>query len=286
MVFHEVITAERVPFRYRVAGVGSRFLAWLVDFALIVLLITAGLLVGNVLAAVRAGVGIAVILVWSFVVQWGYFLFFEWLWHGQTPGKRLLGIRVIQLDGTSISFAQSATRNILRVADGLPLMIVDLVPMLYGLGFIVAMCNPHHRRLGDLAAGTLVVHVERRAGPIRALHEAGSEPDRARVALVRQRINQLDREQKQALLDLCLRRDQLRVAERTRLFQATAEFFRQRLELAPAEYQSDERFILEVAAALGERGPAEAESDRPARRERPAARTTRARRSEESRDLP
>jgi hypothetical protein len=198
-------------------------------------------------------------MLWTFALQWGYFLLFEWLWHGQTPGKRVVGIRVIDWQGTSISFGQSAVRNLLRAADGLPILIPDLLPLVYGVGFVVAACNRDHRRLGDLAANTLVVHVERRAKPIRALQEVASDEDTARNVLFRQRLSQFDRRQKQALLDLCLRRDQLRVEDRARLFREVAEFFKTRLELAPAQYQSEEKFILEVAGVLGERGSAEPE---------------------------
>ncbi len=151
------------------------------------------------------------IVIWQFVVMWGYFMLFEWLWHGQTPGKYLLGIRVIQWRGMAITFFQSAMRNLLRVADSLPIPL----PMGPGLlGFVVAACNREQRRLGDLAADTLVVHVERNVQPILALPDARGEADRQRLALLRQRLSQLDREQKQTLLDLCLRRDQLRVVER------------------------------------------------------------------------
>src|SRR6185437_4931101 len=113
--------------------------------------------------------------------------------------------------------------------------------------FIVAACNREQRRLGDLAGDTLVVHVERNVQPILLLHDAGSEADRQRIARLRQRLSQLDREQKQTLLDLCLRRDQLRVLERARLFQAAAQFFQNRLELAPDEYESAEKFVLQMA---------------------------------------
>jgi uncharacterized RDD family membrane protein YckC len=259
MLVHEVMTTEKVPFNYRVAGMGSRFLAWLVDLGLILLLTFVGILVSSVLDVGRAGLGMAVLMLWTFALQWGYFLLFEWLWHGQTPGKRLLGIRVIDGHGTSVSFGQSAVRNLLRVVDGLPFLAPDLLPLVYGVGFAVAACNREHRRLGDLAANTLVVHVDRRAKPIRALQEAAAEEDAARDALFRQRLSQFDRRQKQALLDLCLRRDQLRVEDRVRLFREVAEFFKTRLELAPAQYQSEEKFILEVAGVLGERGAIEAE---------------------------
>ena len=91
MLVHEIITTEKVPFTYRVAGIGSRFLAWLVDGALIIVLAFAGMMIASVLESARAGVGQALLAIWVFVLSWGYFLFFEWLWHGQTPGKRFPG---------------------------------------------------------------------------------------------------------------------------------------------------------------------------------------------------
>jgi uncharacterized RDD family membrane protein YckC len=254
MILHEVISTEKVPFHYRVAGLGSRFLAWLVDMALLGVLLIAGAVFWSPLEAGRPGLGQALMFIWQFVLLWGYFLFFEWLWQGQTPGKRLLGIRVISLEGTSASFLAVAIRNVLRVVDGLPLPF-----LLYGLGVVVAACNRENRRLGDLAAGTLVVRVERKAKPVLALHDRAGVGPREREALVRQRLGQLDRQQKQTLLELCLRRDQLRVGDRARLFRAAAEYFKERLDLAPEEYQSDEKFILQLAAVLGERGPAEPE---------------------------
>jgi uncharacterized RDD family membrane protein YckC len=250
VIRHEVLTTEKVPFSYRVAGLGSRFLAWLFDLLIMGALLFMGVMVGAVLMIGRPGLGLAVIFVCQFVVMWGYFVFFEWLWHGQTPGKRVLGIRVIQWSGTAITFYQAALRNLLRVADSLP------VPLPAGpglVGFVVAACNREQRRLGDLAADTLVVHVERHARPVLALPDARAEADRQRQALLRQRLSQLDREQKQTLLDLCLRRDQLRVVERARLFQATACFFEERLDVAPEAYESAEKFVLQLAAVLGER---------------------------------
>jgi uncharacterized RDD family membrane protein YckC len=250
VIRHEVLTTEKVPFSYRVAGLGSRFLAWLIDLVAIIGLDFMGSVVGSVLTVGRPGLGAAVILIWLFTVTWGYFLLFEWLWNGQTPGKRILGIRVIQWRGTSITFFQSIVRNFLRFVDALPLPM----PLGPGLvGFVVAASNREQRRLGDLAADTLVVHVERNTKPILALYDAPTEADRQRLALLRQRLTQLDRQQKQTLLDLCLRRDQLRVLERARLFQATAQFFQKRFDLAPEEHESAEKFVLQMAAVLGER---------------------------------
>lgn len=248
-MLHQVISAEKVPIVYRVAGLGSRFLAWLIDFALLLFAFLAVIQIALVYEMLREGFGIAFGAVATFVVQWGYFVLWEWLWYGQTPGKRVVGIRVIDWQGSSISFGQAATRNILRVADGLPLVVPDLMPVLYGVGFLVAACNREQRRLGDLAADTLVVFVEERTQPLAALREQIGVAI-PQVQMLRQRLEQLSMAQKQVVLDLCLRRDQLRVRERTRLFAAVAEYFRQHLDLGPEEMQSEEKFVLQMAAVL------------------------------------
>jgi uncharacterized RDD family membrane protein YckC len=248
-MLYQVISTEKVPLDYRVAGLGSRFVAWLIDMAIIIGLVYVAVIVAAAWEIAREGFGVAVALVATFVVQWGYFVLFEWLWHGQTPGKRAIGIRVIDLEGTGISFGQAAVRNVLRVVDGLPLLIPDIVPVLYGVGFLVAAGNSHQRRLGDLAAGTLVVYVESSTAPLLALQQALTGEAHPTLFL-RQRLEQLTRSQKQTLLDLCLRRDQLRVRERARLFAAVTEYFRQHLELAPTAHQSPEKFVLQLAAAL------------------------------------
>ncbi|HYV39313.1 MAG TPA: RDD family protein [Gemmataceae bacterium] len=248
-MLHHVISTEKVPLVYRVAGIGSRFQAWLLDLLILLGLLVPIILIVVTWEAARAGLGFAVAMLLTFVMQWCYFLLFEWLWHGQTPGKRLVGIRVIDFQGSGISLGQAAVRNIVRVVDGLPLLAPELPPLLYGVGFLVAAFNPQQRRMGDLAASTLVVHVETKNTSLVALREgfAGQAP---RTQLMRQRLEQLTRRQKETILDLCLRRDQLRVRERARLFAGVSDYFRQSLDLAPAEHQSDEKFVLQLAAAL------------------------------------
>lgn len=268
MILHEVITAEKVPFHYRVAGFGSRLLAWLADAGLVILVLFIGLMISSVLeiGAVktpgRQGVGAAFLLLWAFVLMWGYFLGFEWLWNGQTLGKRLVGIRVIDRRGTSISFFQSAARNLLRFVDafpwqvhlgGIPIMLLTGLFGFYGLGFCVAALNRKELRLGDLAAGTLVVQVERKAKPIWALQEGAADVRLANEVRLRQRLLQPSREQKQTLLDLCLRRDQLRASDRAQLFQAVADWLQVQLDVPAEEHMSAEKFVLQVAAVLGGR---------------------------------
>jgi uncharacterized RDD family membrane protein YckC len=247
VIQHEVLTTEKVPFRYRVAGLGSRFLAWLADIGIILFAYLIGGVFFSLFEAGRAGLGIGLFILWMFALNWGYFLLFEWLWSGQTPGKRAVGIRVVRFDGTAISFVQSAVRNLLRIADALPLPL----PIGAGLlGFAVACGNRENRRLGDLAADTLVVHLDRKARALQTFR--GDLPDTPPDPAWRQRLARLDREQKRALLELCLRRDQLQLAERARLFRAAGHFARRRLDLAPGPHESDENFILRLAALLEE----------------------------------
>jgi uncharacterized RDD family membrane protein YckC len=242
-VLFEVITAEKVPFTYRVAGMGSRFLAWLVDAGLMILWGVAGFMVYLVLEIGRAGLGGAVFLLWLFALSWFYFTMFEWLWHGQTPGKWLLGIRALQWQGTSLTFFHAMVRNVVRW--------VDALPFFYALGFLVAAGNRYQQRLGDFAAATLVVHVDRKPGPIRVLHEGILEAGDTFEAAIRQRLGKLRREQKQTLLDLCLRREQLRIADRAQMFRVVAEFCKQELDLAPMQHESDEKFVVRLTGVLG-----------------------------------
>lgn len=86
----------------------------------------------------------------SFIFLWGYYVFFEMLWNGQSPGKRWVKLRVIRTDGTPITLSESIIRNLVR--------LVDFMPAYYGVGVIAMFLNDQARRLGDLAAGTLVVH--------------------------------------------------------------------------------------------------------------------------------
>ncbi|MHB8630445.1 MAG: RDD family protein [Candidatus Limnocylindria bacterium] len=145
----EVETPDHVVLRYTLAGVGNRGFAAVVDF-LIALLITAGLEIGygRIGAPGEAVLG-GFIRIVLFVLGWSYFILFEWLWNGQTVGKRAFGLRVINEDGSPAGFVAVFVRNLVR--------IVDFLPSLYGLGLLAIVFTSRSQRLGDLAAGTFVV---------------------------------------------------------------------------------------------------------------------------------
>jgi uncharacterized RDD family membrane protein YckC len=140
-----------------VAGIGSRFVALLVDYliwtvAIIGMFIVIALVDPSLSHFSKVGEkwAKAISIALPFLVFWGYFTLFEAFWDGRTPGKRLAKIRVIQRSGRGIGLFESMTRNLLR--------LVDQFPFVYAVGVVSIFLTRDHQRLGDLAAGTLVVH--------------------------------------------------------------------------------------------------------------------------------
>jgi uncharacterized RDD family membrane protein YckC len=159
-----ISTPDHVSLEFELAGPGSRFSAYVIDFIFSVLLIIAiifvAYLTGGLLAlrslARASGGSLSVSWLWAvliliiFLINWGYYVFFEGLRKGSTPGKRRMGIRVIRQDGLPIGWREAALRNLVRAADMLP-------PPSYILGGVVMHFDPLGRRLGDMVAGTYVV---------------------------------------------------------------------------------------------------------------------------------
>ena len=152
----EVETPDHVVLRYDLAGGGNRGFAAMVDF-LIAALVWVGSLWAYTTVAERVGVratqlyGVLVLL--TFAMSWSYFVLLEWLWQGQTIGKRMYGLRVIRDDGAPAGFLAVLIRNLLR--------LVDFLPAFYGLGLLTVIVTSRSQRLGDIAAGTYVVRAPR-----------------------------------------------------------------------------------------------------------------------------
>jgi len=147
-----IATPEGVDLTLTLAGVGSRFASAIVDI-LIQTLIIAALTI--VIGVAGTGYGAAVVAIAGFVVVFGYDVAFEVLASGRTPGKRMNGLRVVRSEGQPVDLVTSVIRNLLR--------IVDFLPGAYLVGIIAIVVTDRNQRLGDLAAGTLVVR-ERREG--------------------------------------------------------------------------------------------------------------------------
>src|SRR6266849_5739400 len=152
----EVETPDHIVLRYDLAGAGNRGFAAVLDFALASLIVFAALMHLSFAASETGDVlyilgGVEVIV--TLVLIWSYFILLEWLWNGQTIGKRAYRLRVISEDGSPAQFTAVLIRNLLR--------LVDFLPALYGLGVLVIVLSPKSQRLGDLAAGTYVVRAPR-----------------------------------------------------------------------------------------------------------------------------
>jgi uncharacterized RDD family membrane protein YckC len=160
-------TPERVPLHFALASIGNRFLACASDHglqALALSLVVLALLFIESYAGVERQVKdapkwvYALLLVLLFLVQSTYFVFFEWLWNGQTPGKRWLKLRVIREDGRPITFWEAAVRNLLRIFDMMPAGF-------YSIGLISVFISERDQRVGDLFAGTVVVREREAEAP-------------------------------------------------------------------------------------------------------------------------
>ena len=154
----QIDTPENVTFDYAIAGIGSRFLGALVDTLLMLLvqviifgtLFLIGVQMDNLFSGGSSAWLVAVLSLVAFIFFWGYYIFFEILWNGQSPGKRMVGLRVIRVDGMPVTVTEVVIRNLVR--------LIDFMPLAYGVGVITMFVNEKSRRLGDLAAGTVVIH--------------------------------------------------------------------------------------------------------------------------------
>lgn len=153
-----VETPENIRFGYDIADIGSRFIAVLIDSliqgVLYILLLLAGIIVASRLAQINVprlvnDLLAVVLFLTIFLIQFGYFIFLEIFMAGQTPGKRLFNLRVVKDNGYPLSPLDSIIRNLVR--------IIDFFPIGYGIGVITMFLNRRAKRLGDFAAGTIVV---------------------------------------------------------------------------------------------------------------------------------
>jgi uncharacterized RDD family membrane protein YckC len=237
---HAVLTPEYVEFRFTLAGIYSRFLAWLLD-AILILFGTGMVLTAlSVMMAVFPGFASALGIVVYFLVDWGYGIALETAWSGQTVGKRLLGLRVIQQSGVRIGFYHAALRNLARP--------VDRLPVLYLVGGVTALLSGSHQRLGDMLAGTIVVR-ERRLKAPSALGLTAGEGLLADPLFV-SRVKRLSAETRELVLSAALRREELRMEARLRLFSALGTKLQEMLAMEKPAHLSDEKWALLVAAAL------------------------------------
>jgi uncharacterized RDD family membrane protein YckC len=217
-------TPEGISFSYEPASLMDRGKAYLIDLLIrIGVLLVLGLFFLLVLRpVVAAGVGLWLIL--AFLVEWGYYVLFEMVWDGQSPGKRLFNLRVIKSAGHPIGFYDSVLRNLLRAADALPVLPPSL-PLSYGVGALSMIVSRRFQRLGDLAADTIVVH-EKRAW-------FATQPPRAAALSVSPDLRRLtlSNQERRLLQEFVVRKDRLHPDRCEELAQILAEPYARRFGL-------------------------------------------------------
>jgi uncharacterized RDD family membrane protein YckC len=209
----DIQTPENVAFGYQVAGLGSRFIATLVDTTIIILLQVVVVVVASLIIAAVSSVAysdelsgwvIAILGLIASLFSWGYYVFFEMLWNGQSPGKRWVGLRVIRADGTPITLSEALIRNLAR--------LVDFLPAAYGVGIVTMFIDKQSRRLGDLAAGTLVVQdrapISIQSLSVKRTVNLGMQ-SLTKVSLEGFPVERLSNDDLSLIEDFLLRRDQL-----------------------------------------------------------------------------
>ncbi len=253
-------TPEHFDLQFQLAGIGSRILAFVIDKsiqwgALLGLFLTFVLvmsLLSNVsrdyaryvsewLFDVRNVLGrwfIAVVILVYGIITKGYFILFEYLWSGSTPGKRSVNIRVIRSDGRPITFLDSAVRNIVR--------LIDLLGDIYPLGIAVMFFDSRNRRLGDLAAGTLVIFEKDSTAPM-----AGESRDDYRMSdpVIRRAAAGMNAEDYQLVSRFLSRREGLEPGHRTSLAKAIFERILQESDFT-ARTEPEHEAVLEIMAVL------------------------------------
>jgi len=234
-------TPEGVVFSYELATPAIRALAWIVDLAAIG---TFAYVIGQItktFGAISADWATAIATILFFAASVGYGIVLEWRWRGQTIGKRLLGLRVVDAQGLRLQFPQVAIRNLLR--------LVDMLPLLYLVGGAAGLLTRRCQRLGDLAANTVV-----------ARERAPEQPDMEKIAPAKYnsllayphlaaRLRSLASPEAVAFaIQAVTGRDSYDAAARVELFEDLADYFRGLVQFPPAALEglTGEQYIRSV----------------------------------------
>jgi uncharacterized RDD family membrane protein YckC len=262
-------TPELVSIDLSLAGIGSRCLAVLIDYLIQGMTVWIGFLLFALIFSGSAGSasphvnastaykwGLAIGIAIPFLLHWGYFTLFEAFWNGQTPGKRLMKLRVIQQSGRALGLFESMGRNLIR--------FIDMLPVFYFVGALCVFVNRRQQRLGDMAAGTLVVHSTPIDTPFvpaggRTFTAASFErpveeaPSPSFSGLQLDAVSRLDHEDLQMIDNFLARRLDLPLDVRARLAQKLAHRMASKMLQEPSA-GSDETFLESLAVALRQGG--------------------------------
>ena len=238
-------TPEGITFAYQLAGPVTRCFAWAVDAIIVVAVSYTVAIASLFFAVISPDFYQAILVLGIFLFSQCYRIALEWMWRGQTVGKKLFRLRVMDADGLHLQFHQVLLRNLVRFAD--------FLPVCYLVGGVTCLLSRKAQRLGDLAASTIVVHHRKPLEPdleqlLGTRHNSLRESSHV-CARLRQRTTP---EEARLALQALMRRDEIEPDARVRLFAELAAHFRMLAAFPPeiVESMPDEQFIRNVVDVL------------------------------------
>jgi len=241
----KIKTPEGVVFSIHLAGPITRFMAWVVDQATISIIGTVVLIFLGFLGFLSIDFAFAISILAYFVISIGYGILLEWLWRGQTLGKRLLRLRVMDVKGLHLQFSQIVIRNLLR--------FVDTLPVYYMVGGLVCLFSKRAQRFGDFVANTVVVWNSKIAEPDLDQILRGKFNSFTAYPHLEGRLRQRTHPKEASIaLQALIRRDELDPDARISLFQEMAEYFKNIVSFPPEVMDgiSDEQYLRNIVDTL------------------------------------
>lgn len=238
-------TPEGISFYLPIAGFFSRFLALILDQAIIIIAITLVSTIARIAGVLSADFALSFIIFMQFVISTGYNILLEWIWNGQTFGKKVMKIQVVDQLGMKLGFSQVVVRNLIR--------IVDMLPMLYGVGSLSAMASPLNKRLGDIAANTLIVSIKKQVVPdFDQIAPEKFNSLRERLGIIAKIKSQCNNDIAYISFHAILRRNEFEPDSRIKVFKALSEYFKKIIgsELEDINSLSDERLVKNIVEVL------------------------------------
>ena len=238
-------TPEGIVFSQALAGPVTRFLAWFIDLLSIAVLVSALETVLGLLGFLSPNLVGAAFTLGYFIISIGYGIFLEWAWRGQTMGKKLLHLRVVDAEGMRLQFDQIVTRNLLR--------FVDMLPAFYFVGGVSCWLNRKCQRLGDVAANTIVIRTPSIAEPDLDQLLAGKFNSLSQYPHLAARLRQLvSPGEASTALQALIRRDEFEPAARVELFEQLARHFQAKVDFPPeaADGVAHEQYVRNVVDVI------------------------------------
>jgi uncharacterized RDD family membrane protein YckC len=241
----QIVTPEGIAFSQQLAGPVSRFTAWLIDLACILAVSVVLRTVLAVFSLLSTDLAQALTLILYFFLSISYGMIMEWYWRGQTIGKRVLRLRVVDASGFRLQPSQVVIRNLLRS--------VDMIPFFYLIGGLACLLSRRAQRLGDFAASTIVVRIPKVEEPDLDQVLAGKFNSLRSYPHLEARLRQRTSPAEARLaLHALIRRDQLDSTARLTLFEELAEYFRALVPFPPeaSDGITDEQYLRNVVDVL------------------------------------